>query len=165
LFFVPGRQFRIPVWAWSRRNGTGPAIRELVVIRPNGSLGVSKLRKLPRTCKVGSSRHDYAAYVRAFAASSRAPLPEYRRLPTVMANLSAACASRFAMSLATLARFRCVSAISSGRQAALRPHSCHRRGQAPLETLHGFKGLAESASDRNIIVWLNEYFGPHWARR
>jgi len=25
--------------------------------------------------------------------------------------------------------------------------------------LHGFKSLAESTSERNIIVWVNEYFG------
>jgi len=32
-------------------------------------------------------------------------------------------------------------------------------GQALLDTLHGFKSLADSTSERNIIVWLNEYFG------
>src|SRR5947209_8346653 len=32
-------------------------------------------------------------------------------------------------------------------------------GQALLDTLHGFKSLAESTSERNIIVWINEYFG------
>jgi len=25
--------------------------------------------------------------------------------------------------------------------------------------LHGFKSLAESSSDSNIVIWLNEYFG------
>lgn len=32
-------------------------------------------------------------------------------------------------------------------------------GQALLDTLHGFKSLADSTAEQNIIVWLNEYFG------
>ena len=28
------------------------------------------------------------------------------------------------------------------------------------DTLLGFKTVAESATDRNLIVWINEYFGP-----
>jgi hypothetical protein len=38
-------------------------------------------------------------------------------------------------------------------------HTVITGGQSLLDTLHGFKSLAESASERNIIVWLNEYFG------
>jgi CobQ/CobB/MinD/ParA nucleotide binding domain. len=38
-------------------------------------------------------------------------------------------------------------------------HTIITGGQALLDTLHGFKSLAESTSERNIIVWLNEYFG------
>jgi hypothetical protein len=38
-------------------------------------------------------------------------------------------------------------------------HTVITGGQALLDTLHGFKSLADSSSDRNIIVWLNEYFG------
>jgi len=38
-------------------------------------------------------------------------------------------------------------------------HTVITGGQALLDTLHGFKSLADSTSDRNIIVWLNEYFG------
>jgi hypothetical protein len=32
-------------------------------------------------------------------------------------------------------------------------------GQALGDTLKGFKSLAHSSADRNIVVWLNEYFG------
>lgn len=32
-------------------------------------------------------------------------------------------------------------------------------GQALLDTLAGFKALAEQADSKNIIIWLNEYFG------
>jgi hypothetical protein len=38
-------------------------------------------------------------------------------------------------------------------------HTVITGGQALLDTLHGFKSLADSTADRNIIVWLNEYFG------
>jgi hypothetical protein len=38
-------------------------------------------------------------------------------------------------------------------------HTVITGGQALLDTLHGFKSLAESTSERNIIVWVNEYFG------
>ena len=38
-------------------------------------------------------------------------------------------------------------------------HTVITGGQALLDTLHGFKSLADSTSERNIIVWLNEYFG------
>jgi hypothetical protein len=38
-------------------------------------------------------------------------------------------------------------------------HTVITGGQALLDTLHGFKSLADSTSERNIVVWLNEYFG------
>lgn len=33
-------------------------------------------------------------------------------------------------------------------------------GEMLNDTLLGFKTLAESATDRNLVVWINEYFGP-----
>jgi hypothetical protein len=33
-------------------------------------------------------------------------------------------------------------------------------GQALLETLEGFRALTAASSSQNIIIWLNEYFGP-----
>lgn len=33
-------------------------------------------------------------------------------------------------------------------------------GQALLDTLTGFNALAGAAASQNIVVWLNEYFGP-----
>ena len=33
-------------------------------------------------------------------------------------------------------------------------------GEMLNDTLLGFKTLAERASDRNLVVWINEYFGP-----
>jgi len=33
-------------------------------------------------------------------------------------------------------------------------------GQALLETLEGFRALAQASTSPNIIVWLNEFFGP-----
>ena len=33
-------------------------------------------------------------------------------------------------------------------------------GQALLETLKGFKALVDQTGTRNIVVWLNEFFGP-----
>lgn len=38
-------------------------------------------------------------------------------------------------------------------------HTVVTGGQALLDTLKGFRSLAESTSDRNLIVWINEYFG------
>ena len=32
-------------------------------------------------------------------------------------------------------------------------------GQAMTDTLNGFKRLAETTTEKNVIVWLNEYFG------
>jgi hypothetical protein len=33
-------------------------------------------------------------------------------------------------------------------------------GEMLTDTLLGFKTIAETATDRNLIVWINEYFGP-----
>lgn len=38
-------------------------------------------------------------------------------------------------------------------------HTVITGGQALVDTLFGFKSLADSTSERNIVVWLNEYFG------
>jgi hypothetical protein len=38
-------------------------------------------------------------------------------------------------------------------------HTVITGGQALFDTLNGFSQLAESTSEQNIIVWINEYFG------
>jgi adenylylsulfate kinase-like enzyme len=38
-------------------------------------------------------------------------------------------------------------------------HSVVVGGQAMTDTLNGFKRLAETTTEKNVIVWLNEYFG------
>jgi hypothetical protein len=38
-------------------------------------------------------------------------------------------------------------------------HSIITGGQALLDTLNGFNEPAQTTSDRNIVVWVNEYFG------
>lgn len=38
-------------------------------------------------------------------------------------------------------------------------HTVVTGGQALADTLKGFRSLAESTSERNVIVWVNEYFG------
>src|ERR1044071_7400591 len=38
-------------------------------------------------------------------------------------------------------------------------HTVITGGQALLDTLNGFKSVADTTSERNVIVWLNEYFG------
>jgi len=38
-------------------------------------------------------------------------------------------------------------------------HTVITGGQALGDTLKGFKSLADSSAERNIVVWLNEYFG------
>ena len=38
-------------------------------------------------------------------------------------------------------------------------HTVITGGQALADTLKGFKSLAETTDDRNVIVWINEYFG------
>jgi hypothetical protein len=39
-------------------------------------------------------------------------------------------------------------------------HSVVTGGQALIDTLSGFGELAKTTPDRNVIVWVNEYFGP-----
>ncbi len=38
-------------------------------------------------------------------------------------------------------------------------HTVITGGQALLDTLHGFHELAQTTQERNIVVWVNEYFG------
>ncbi len=38
-------------------------------------------------------------------------------------------------------------------------HTVITGGQALLDTLNGFNELAQTAQERNIVVWVNEYFG------
>lgn len=38
-------------------------------------------------------------------------------------------------------------------------HSVIAGGQAMTDTLNGFERLAQTTSDKNVVVWLNEYFG------
>jgi adenylylsulfate kinase-like enzyme len=44
-----------------------------------------------------------------------------------------------------------------GRQVYI--HSVVAGGQALSDTLNGFEKLAQTTQERNVIVWLNEYFG------
>jgi len=39
-------------------------------------------------------------------------------------------------------------------------HSVITGGQSLGDTLSGFEQLAETTQEKNIVVWLNEYFGP-----
>ena len=39
-------------------------------------------------------------------------------------------------------------------------HSVITGGQSLNDTLSGFEALAETTREKNIVVWLNEYFGP-----
>jgi hypothetical protein len=39
-------------------------------------------------------------------------------------------------------------------------HSVITGGQALVDTLSGFGELAHTTPDRNIVIWVNEYFGP-----
>lgn len=47
--------------------------------------------------------------------------------------------------------------LNAGR--LLYVHTVITGGQALADTLKGFGSLAESTSERNLIVWINEYFG------
>lgn len=38
-------------------------------------------------------------------------------------------------------------------------HTVVTGGQALLDTVNGFRSLAQSTTDQNVIVWINEYFG------
>jgi hypothetical protein len=46
-------------------------------------------------------------------------------------------------------------------------HTIVTRGKALGDTLKGFKSLTDSSVERNIVVWLHEYFGviEHDGRR
>jgi hypothetical protein len=46
---------------------------------------------------------------------------------------------------------------ATGRRLCV--HTVVTGGQALRDTLKGFKSLADSTAGRNIVVWLNEYFG------
>jgi len=46
----------------------------------------------------------------------------------------------------------------SGRRLVV--HSVVTGGQGLADTLSGFNQVAETSRDRNVVVWLNEYFGP-----
>src|ERR1700737_1442324 len=46
---------------------------------------------------------------------------------------------------------------AAGRRLCV--HTVVTGGQALGDTLKGFKSLADSSAERNILVWLNEYFG------
>ena len=38
-------------------------------------------------------------------------------------------------------------------------HTVITGGQALLDTVNGFRSLAQSTDERNLVVWINEYFG------
>lgn len=38
-------------------------------------------------------------------------------------------------------------------------HTVITGGQALLDTMNGFRSLAQSTEERNIVLWINEYFG------
>ncbi|MDM0029144.1 nucleotide-binding protein [Variovorax saccharolyticus] len=46
----------------------------------------------------------------------------------------------------------------AGREVVI--HTIVTGGQALLDTLSGFKSLTEQTGAGNVVVWLNEYFGP-----
>jgi hypothetical protein len=39
-------------------------------------------------------------------------------------------------------------------------HSVITGGQSLNDTINGFEALAETIREKNIVVWLNKYFGP-----
>ena len=47
---------------------------------------------------------------------------------------------------------------NSGRRVYI--HIPISGGEMLTDTLLGFKTIAETATDRNLVVWINEYFGP-----
>jgi hypothetical protein len=49
--------------------------------------------------------------------------------------------------------------LLSGAGRRLYVHTVITGGQALIDTLNGFKSLADSTSEQNIIIWLNEFFG------
>ncbi len=81
-----------------------------------------------------SSPNTSAIAARRFTASTPIPLWSYIVENNVLALLRAT------------GRRLCVHTVVTG-------------GQALGDTLKGFKSLADSSAERNIVVWLNEYFG------
>jgi hypothetical protein len=47
----------------------------------------------------------------------------------------------------------------AGRSRRVFVHSVVAGGQAMSDTLNGFERLAETTTEKNVIVWVNEYFG------
>jgi hypothetical protein len=52
-----------------------------------------------------------------------------------------------------------ILAFLAGQSRRVFVHSVVVGGQAMTDTLNGFKRLAETTTEKNVIVWLNEYFG------
>ena len=48
--------------------------------------------------------------------------------------------------------------LQAGREVYI--HCVITGGQALIDTLVGFKSLAQQTQSNNIVIWLNEYFGP-----
>jgi len=49
--------------------------------------------------------------------------------------------------------------LLAGAERALYVHTVITGGQALADTLNGFGSLAESTSQKNLIIWINDYFG------
>ncbi len=47
----------------------------------------------------------------------------------------------------------------AGKHRRVFVHSVVTGGQAMTDTLNGFERLAQTTTEKNVIVWLNEYFG------
>lgn len=52
-----------------------------------------------------------------------------------------------------------VTEVLRGARKRLYVHTVITGGQALFDTLKGFKSIADSTSERNLVVWINEYFG------
>ena len=52
-----------------------------------------------------------------------------------------------------------ILAFLSVRSRRVFVHSVVAGGQAMTDTLNGFERMAETTTEKNVIVWLNEYFG------
>ena len=52
------------------------------------------------------------------------------------------------------------SIICDKRRTRVSIHSVITGGQSLNDTINGFEALAETTGEKNIVVWLNEYFGP-----
>jgi hypothetical protein len=49
--------------------------------------------------------------------------------------------------------------LLAGAERSLYVHTVITGGQALEDTLNGFGSLAESTSQKNLIIWINDYFG------